>query len=162
MRPTTKRCQRCLARPMPWSYSRSRGCARLPRRNPTRDGRRVAVLDELSGGAWDLAAFDVRRVHEVIASYQDQGIGVADASIVVMAERYERARSPAWTIDISTSSAPSTVATFRCSPAQPGRGRANRSAPGRGTPLSVVWGLVLARITRSRTASRRCEPLLRG
>ena len=51
----------------------------------------LAVLDELAGGAWDLAACDeegLRRAREVIASYRDQAIGVADASIVVLAERY--------------------------------------------------------------------------
>jgi predicted nucleic acid-binding protein len=51
----------------------------------------LAVLDELAGGAWDLAAFDedgLRRARRVIASYRDQQIGVADASIVVLAERY--------------------------------------------------------------------------
>ena len=51
----------------------------------------LAVLDELAGGAWDLAAFDeegLRRAGGVIASYRDQEIGVADASIVVLAERY--------------------------------------------------------------------------
>ena len=51
----------------------------------------LAVLDELAGGAWDLAAFDedgLRRARGVIASYRDQQIGVADASMVVLAERY--------------------------------------------------------------------------
>lgn len=51
----------------------------------------LAVLDELASGAWDLAAFDeeeLRRARGVIASYRDQEIGVADASIVVLAERY--------------------------------------------------------------------------
>ncbi len=51
----------------------------------------LAVLDELAGGAWDLAAFDegaLRRAREVIASYRHQAIGVTDASIVVLAERY--------------------------------------------------------------------------
>jgi uncharacterized protein len=51
----------------------------------------LAVLDELAGGAWDLAAFDeeqLRRARGVIAGYRDQEIGVADASIVVLAERY--------------------------------------------------------------------------
>jgi predicted nucleic acid-binding protein len=51
----------------------------------------LAVLDELAGGAWNLAAFgedEHRRAHGVIASYRDQQIGVADASIVVLAERY--------------------------------------------------------------------------
>lgn len=55
----------------------------------------VAVLDELAGGAWDLAAFDdagLRRARGVIASYRDQEIGVADASIVVLAERYRTHR----------------------------------------------------------------------
>ncbi len=51
----------------------------------------LAVLDELAGGAWDLAALDadgLHRARRVIASYRDQQIGVADASIVVLAERY--------------------------------------------------------------------------
>ncbi|MHB1504252.1 MAG: PIN domain-containing protein [Acidimicrobiales bacterium] len=51
----------------------------------------LAVLDELAGGAWDLAAFDedgLRRARGIIASYRDQQIGAADASIVVLAERY--------------------------------------------------------------------------
>ena len=50
-----------------------------------------AVLDELAGGAWDLPAFDqggLRRSREVISSYRDQEIGVAAASIVVLAEQY--------------------------------------------------------------------------
>ena len=51
----------------------------------------LAVLEELTGGAWDLPAFDqegLRRCSEVISGYRDQAIGVADASIVVLAERY--------------------------------------------------------------------------
>ena len=51
----------------------------------------LAALDELASGAWDLAAFDegqLRRARAVIASYRDQEIGVADASIVVLAKRY--------------------------------------------------------------------------
>lgn len=51
----------------------------------------LAVLDELTGGAWDLAALDLeglRRARTVISSHRDQEIGVADASIVVLAERY--------------------------------------------------------------------------
>lgn len=51
----------------------------------------LAVLDELAGGAWDLAALEeegLRRARDVIARYRDQKIGVADASIVVLAERY--------------------------------------------------------------------------
>ena len=50
-----------------------------------------AVLEELAGGAWVLAALaeeGLRRSRGVIASYRDQEIGVADASIVVLAERY--------------------------------------------------------------------------
>lgn len=55
----------------------------------------LAVLDELASGAWQLAAFDeqeLRRARGVIASYRDQEIGVADASIVVLAERYRTRR----------------------------------------------------------------------
>jgi len=51
----------------------------------------LAVLDELAGGAWVLAAFDeegLRGARGVIASYRDQEIGVTDASIVVLAERF--------------------------------------------------------------------------
>ncbi len=51
----------------------------------------LAVLDELTGGAWELAGFgmeDLQRARAVIAKYRDQEIGVADASNVVLAERY--------------------------------------------------------------------------
>lgn len=51
----------------------------------------LAVLDELTGGAWELAAFDVddlKHARTIIANYGDQAIGVADASNVVLAERY--------------------------------------------------------------------------
>jgi|SRR5579875_2111726 len=40
---------------------------------------------------WDLAGFDeegLRRAREVIAGYSDRQIGLADASIVVLADRY--------------------------------------------------------------------------
>lgn len=51
----------------------------------------MAVLEELTGGAWELASFgvaDLKEAHSVIASYRDQAIGVADASNVVLADRY--------------------------------------------------------------------------
>ena len=51
----------------------------------------VAVLRELAGGAWELASLDgldVLRAGSVIERYRDQAIGLADASIVVLAERY--------------------------------------------------------------------------
>jgi predicted nucleic acid-binding protein len=51
----------------------------------------LAVLRELAGGAYDLAAFDLSALAaaaELIARYRDQAIGVTDASIVVLADRY--------------------------------------------------------------------------
>ncbi len=51
----------------------------------------LAVLAELSGGAWDLPAIDgegLRDARAVIERYADQRIGVADASNVVLAARY--------------------------------------------------------------------------
>lgn len=55
----------------------------------------LMVLEELTGGAWELASFgvaDVRRARSIIARYRDQAVGIADASNVVLAERY-RTRS---------------------------------------------------------------------
>jgi predicted nucleic acid-binding protein len=52
----------------------------------------LAVLRELAGGAWDLAAFgteDLAQAHAVVERYADQSIGLADASIVVLAARYQ-------------------------------------------------------------------------
>lgn len=49
----------------------------------------LAVLRELTGGAWDLPAIDVEdlaRAPAVIERYADQRIGVADASNVILAE----------------------------------------------------------------------------
>jgi uncharacterized protein len=51
----------------------------------------MAVLLELAGGAWDLAAFDTEDLagaRAVIERYADQSIGLADASIVILAARY--------------------------------------------------------------------------
>ncbi len=51
----------------------------------------LAALAELAGGAWDLPAFeaaDLVVARELIERYADQSIGVADASIVVLAARY--------------------------------------------------------------------------
>ncbi len=51
----------------------------------------LAVLGELSGGAWELAALDavdVAEARQVVATYSDQDVGLADASIVVLAQRY--------------------------------------------------------------------------
>jgi predicted nucleic acid-binding protein len=51
----------------------------------------LAVLDELAGGAYELAqmdAADVARASVVIERYRDQEVGLADASIVVLADRH--------------------------------------------------------------------------
>jgi uncharacterized protein len=51
----------------------------------------LAVLTELSGGAYVLAALDADDLADaakVIAKYRDQAIGVADASLVVLAARH--------------------------------------------------------------------------
>lgn len=51
----------------------------------------LAVLAELTGGAYELAAMsadDVATARDVIARYYDLGVGLADASMVVLAERY--------------------------------------------------------------------------
>jgi uncharacterized protein len=55
----------------------------------------LAVLAELSSGAWELADFDasdLRHACAVVERYQDQEIGVADASLVVLADRYRTDR----------------------------------------------------------------------
>ena len=51
----------------------------------------LAVLRELAGGAYDLAAMGddlLARAGDVVAKYRDQAIGVADASLVVLASHY--------------------------------------------------------------------------
>jgi predicted nucleic acid-binding protein len=51
----------------------------------------LAVLRELSGGAYVLPEFgpsDMAKAANVVERYRDQDIGIADASIVVLAERY--------------------------------------------------------------------------
>lgn len=51
----------------------------------------LEILDELSGGAWILADFqrdDIREARAVVARYRDQDIGLADASLVVLAHRF--------------------------------------------------------------------------
>lgn len=63
----------------------------------TRHGVRaeLAALEELAGGAWELAGIgpnDLRAAGEVIERYEDQAIGAADASLVVLAGRYRTNR----------------------------------------------------------------------
>lgn len=51
----------------------------------------TAVLDELASGAWELAtlaADDVASCAHIVKRYADQRVGIADASMVVLAERY--------------------------------------------------------------------------
>jgi uncharacterized protein len=51
----------------------------------------LAVLRELASGAWDLPAIDAEdmtRASAIIERYADQRIGIADASIIVLAARY--------------------------------------------------------------------------
>ena len=51
----------------------------------------LAVLAELSGGAYELAAMgaeDVAAARRVVERYRDLGIGLADASLAVLAQRY--------------------------------------------------------------------------
>jgi predicted nucleic acid-binding protein len=58
-------------------------------------GAAVTVLRELAGGAYVLPALDdgdLRVAADVMERYQDQAIGVADASIVVLADRYATRR----------------------------------------------------------------------
>lgn len=53
------------------------------------------MLAELSAAAWEHPHFDgsdVRAAHAVVARYQDQQIGITDASLVVLAERYRTKR----------------------------------------------------------------------
>lgn len=55
----------------------------------------LASLAELAGGAWDLPslhASDLRRAAEIIDRYRDQRIGLADASLVVLAARLRTSR----------------------------------------------------------------------
>jgi predicted nucleic acid-binding protein len=51
----------------------------------------LAVLQELVNGAWDFPAIDVADLAvaaRIIERYRDQAVGVTDASIVVLADRY--------------------------------------------------------------------------
>jgi predicted nucleic acid-binding protein len=59
----------------------------------TRVGRKEehTLLEEIEGGAYDLVTFtneDVGRARSVLMRFEDLEIGLADASIVIIAERY--------------------------------------------------------------------------
>ena len=52
----------------------------------------VALLEEIERGAYELAVFDefnVAKAREFVERYSDLNIGLADASIAVLAERYD-------------------------------------------------------------------------
>jgi uncharacterized protein len=53
--------------------------------------RELSVLRELSSGAWDLPHLDgdaLAQARAVIERYADRALGVADASLVVLADRF--------------------------------------------------------------------------
>jgi uncharacterized protein len=55
----------------------------------------LAFLDEVATGAYELATFDVSDVRDaraVIHRYHDLGVGLTDASLVVLAGRYRTDR----------------------------------------------------------------------
>lgn len=55
----------------------------------------LVLLGDVAGGAYELADFgpnDVESARSLIAAYADQLIGLADASIVVLAQRYKTRR----------------------------------------------------------------------
>lgn len=55
----------------------------------------LSVLEDMAGGGWFLASFDAPDLavaRSVIDRYHDQRIGVADASLVVLAERLNTRR----------------------------------------------------------------------
>ncbi len=55
----------------------------------------LAALTELSSGAWELpgmAPADLRDACAVVDRYQDQDLGMADASLVILARRYRTDR----------------------------------------------------------------------
>lgn len=55
----------------------------------------LAVLDDLSSSSWTMAPVavsDLRAAREMIARYRDQAIGLTDASLVVLADRYRTNR----------------------------------------------------------------------
>ncbi len=55
----------------------------------------LTALGELGSGAWELAQFyaaGLRTAHQIIERYRDQEIGVADASLVVLAAQYHTDR----------------------------------------------------------------------
>ncbi|MHB8641688.1 MAG: PIN domain-containing protein [Gaiellaceae bacterium] len=55
----------------------------------------LQLVGDVAAGAYDLARFDevdVARAAAIIKRYDDRRIGLADASIVVLAERYETNR----------------------------------------------------------------------
>lgn len=55
----------------------------------------LTVLSELASGAYVLPGFEaaeVARCVEVIARYRDQSVGAADASLVVLADRFSTSK----------------------------------------------------------------------
>lgn len=55
----------------------------------------LAALEELASCAWELPSFDaqdLRRARQLVSDYADQDIGLADASLVLLAERYRTNR----------------------------------------------------------------------
>ncbi|MGI8947235.1 MAG: hypothetical protein ACR2FV_04520 [Ornithinimicrobium sp.] len=99
----------------------------------------LAVLDELTGGAWELADFgvaDVRQARAIIARYHDQEIGAADASNVVFAQRDRTRTSSPWIGGTSTcSDRPRESRSWCCRRSSRALDEWSRTAPTRGTAI---------------------------
>ncbi len=94
----------------------------------------IDVLNELSGGAWDLASFDsddVASAARIIGRYKDQQIGIADASMVVLAARLGTRRMATLDRRHFEVLRPLDGGRFTIVPGAPSRRSGRRSAPRR-------------------------------
>jgi len=69
-----------------------RGGVRKP---PICRSRTLAFLDEVAAGAYRVAPFeaaDVEAAAEIVGRYRDQNVGLADASLLVLALRHDTNR----------------------------------------------------------------------
>lgn len=97
----------------------------------------LAFLATVSDDFFTLARFDaldVVRAIGVIEQYPDLGIGLADASIVVLAERTRRAASSRSTAPTSARCGRSRAASSSCCPRRSRRGPAQSLASARRAP----------------------------
>ena len=122
----------------------------------------LAVVDEHAEGTFVVECLDrarLRAARDVVARYRDLRLGVADASLVVIAERYATRRLLTFDERTFRAVAPLQGGAFTILPADQQRQSSERSDLPSGATISRVASMPKRAPTPDRTRRPRGQPL---